>query len=255
MGSYRSPPAGCTTRPIWDFERRGRGRGDDDDEWNVSQSRVPEHFLYYVASRALRVSKEPGGTPHPAQGQKPFFPGRRGLVVRLDSLLTAPRQGRAGQGRVRAGGHADGVINRVLRRIDCSCSWPRTAQRFRGQQRQCRPGPGRDVMWTSAAGEQGPAWAAAPSCAPALPTPFLGSSPVSHALRPGRASPSSTGHRTPGFLFEVCDCDCMCRQDRGTRLATVLCDQSTSAAQGLLQLLEDSVLGLILRGCEMAGRS
>jgi hypothetical protein len=235
VGSYRSPPQGVR-RGRFGISR-GEGEAGETTTTNGTSAKAEYQSTFYttVASRALRVSKEPGGTPHPAQGQKPFFPGRRGLVVRLDSLLTAPRQGRAGQGRVRAGGHADGVINRVLRRIDCSCSWPRTAQRFRGQQRQCRRGPGRDVMWTSAAGEQGPAWAAAPSCAPALPTPFLGSSPVSHALRPGRASPSSTGHRTPCFCwswFEVCDCDCMCRQDGGpgTRLATVLCDQSTSVS-------------------------
>ena len=62
-------------------------------EWNVSRAgfQAAEHFLY-VASRALRVSKEPGthGIPTHQRGiGQNFFPA---VVVRLDSLLTAPRR-------------------------------------------------------------------------------------------------------------------------------------------------------------------
>lgn len=98
MGSYRSPPQ-AVRRGRFGISR-GEGEAGETTTTNGTSAKAEYQSTFYttVASRALRVSKEPGGTPHPAQGQKPFFPGRRGLVVRLDSLLTAPRQGRAGFG-------------------------------------------------------------------------------------------------------------------------------------------------------------
>ena len=98
---------------------------------------------------------------------------------------------------------AEGVIEHVLRRIDCACPVGCRRRAAAALPRAGR-GPAR-VMWISA--EVGRRHEGGP---PLLPVPFLAASPVPHALRP--AGPSTT------LPLHV-------KERSRTRLGSVLCDR------------------------------
>jgi len=98
---------------------------------------------------------------------------------------------------------AEGVIEHVLRRIDCAC--PAGCRRTHAAAARCRgrAGARAGVMWTSAAvgrrREGGP-----PAWPPLLPVPLLAASPVPHALRPAAGPTTST--TSPAFEMTILFC-------------------------------------------------